>query len=88
MITEPADRGHFYLNCDLRQVLYRADAAANASAVADSGYRLVPESERDEDAVERVLQHTRQAVVVLHDSPRARLQSGPARAGPDCSIES
>ena len=57
-----AQRDHFRLDRDVRQVLDRANPAGDAAAVSHAGRRLGAERERGEDTVDGVLQHGGNAV--------------------------
>ena len=60
-----AQRNHLRLDRDRHEVLDRARSGRDASAVSDGGDGLVPQGEAHEDAVQRVLEDTRDRVQVL-----------------------
>ncbi len=60
-----AQRYGLGLDGDVGEMLDRPDPGPDAAAVGDRGDWLVPESERDKDAVDGVLQDPGKAVVVL-----------------------
>src|SRR5580704_320753 len=60
-----AQRHHFGFDGYVREMFDGADTPGDPAAVTDDGHRLVPKRERDKDAVDRILQHSWDGMVVL-----------------------